>query len=62
MTWYRLVLLLFLSLGLGGCWERWTRPHPSPTAPYAQDEHTTSGRDLPTPHFFQIERAIGPSE
>src|SRR5262245_7123295 len=55
MIWCRLVLLRLLPLGLGGSWERSTRFHSPPTAPYAQDRPTASGEDdLPTPRFFQL--------
>ena len=63
MTWYKLVLLLLLPLGLGGCWERSARLSASPTAPYAEDRFTApGGDDLPTPRFFQFDRSTGSSE
>ena len=63
MIWYRLVFLLLLPLGLGGCWERSTRLLSSPTVPYAHDGLTApGGDDLPTPRFFQIDRSLGSSD
>ena len=63
MIWHRLVFLLLLLLGLGGCWERSARPPSSPTAPYAQDRLTApGGDDLPTPRLFQIDRSRDASE
>lgn len=63
MIWLRLVCLLLLPLGLGGCWERSTRLSPSPTTPDAQYGPSASeGDDLPTPRFFQLERSTDPSE
>ena len=62
MFWYRLVFLLLLPLGLGGCWELSTRVSASPTAPYGQDGFTSPGEDAPpTPRFFQFERTQDPS-
>ena len=63
MIWHRLVFLLLLPLGLGGCWELSTRSSSSPTTPYAQYGLSSPGEnDPPTPRFFQIERSAGPSE
>jgi hypothetical protein len=63
MIWYRLIVLLLLPLGLGGCWERSTRLQASSTAPYAWDGITTSrGDDLPTPRLFQIDNSRSFSE
>ena len=63
MIWYRLILLLLLPLGLGGCWEHSTRLHASPTTPHTQDGLTaTRGDDLPTPRLFQIDRSTSFSE
>jgi hypothetical protein len=63
MIWYTVVLLLLLSLGVGGCGDRSPRLRSSPTAPYAEDEPTNPrGDDLPTPRFFQIDRSTGGGE
>ena len=63
MIWYRLIVLLLLPLGLGGCWEHSARLQSSATAPYAWDGLTTSrGDDLPTPRLFQIDRSTSFSE
>lgn len=63
MIWHRLVFLLLLPLGLGGCWELSTRPSSSPTEPYTRYGSSSLGvDDPPTPRFFQIERSTGPSE
>jgi hypothetical protein len=63
MIWHRLVFLLLLPLGLGGCWDLSTRPSSPSTVPYAQGGLSSPvGDDLPTPRFFQIERSTGPSE
>ena len=53
MTWYRLVFLVLLLLGLGECWERSTRLPSSPTAPYAQDAQflTLCSRSKWSRHF-----------
>jgi hypothetical protein len=61
MIWYRLVFLLLLPLGLGGCWEHTARS--SSTAPYTQGRFADPGSDdLPTPRFFQMERNTGGPE
>jgi hypothetical protein len=63
MIWHRLVYLLLLLLGLGGCWGRSARLPSSPTASHAQDKLTApGGDDLPTPRLFQIDRSRGASE
>jgi len=63
MIWYRLIVLLLLPLGLGGCWERSTRLQASPTPPYARDGlNSPQGDDLPTPRLFQIDNSRSFSE
>jgi hypothetical protein len=63
MSWYKLVLLLLLPLGLWGCWERSARLQSSSTAPYARDGlDPQRGDDLPTPRLFQIDRSTSFSE
>ena len=63
MLWLRLVFLLLLSLGLGGCWETSSRLASPPTASSRQyGPAPLAGDDLPTPHLFQINRSVGYSE
>ena len=63
MIWHRLIFLLLLPLGLGGCWELSSSPNSSLTTPYTQyGLSSPAGDDPPTPRFFQIERSVGPSE
>jgi hypothetical protein len=63
MLWARLVFLLLLPLGLGGCWEYSTRLGPPPTASSQQYGFSSpTGDELPTPRFFQIERSEGGSD
>ena len=56
MLWPRVVFLLLLPLGLGGCWERSARLHSPPTASSSRYEPLSpAGDDLPTPRLFRIE-------
>jgi hypothetical protein len=62
MIWPRLIFLLLLPLGLGGCWERSTRLTSPRTVSYGQDRlPSATGDDLPTPRLFQIQSTTGPS-
>jgi hypothetical protein len=63
MLWARLVFLLLLPLGLGGCWEYFTRLGPPPTESSRQYGFSSpTGDELPTPRFFHIERSEGGSD
>ena len=56
MLWPRLVFLLLLPLGLGGCWERSTPLRSPPTASSSRYEPLSPAEDdLPTPRLFRIE-------
>ena len=63
MLWSRLVFLVLLPLGLGGCWESSTRLSSPPTASSSQyGLHSSAGDDLPTPRLFQYQNWSAPSE
>ena len=63
MLWPRLVFLVLLPLGLGGCWESSTRLSSPPTASSSQyGLHSSAGDDLPTPRLFQYQNWSAPSE
>jgi hypothetical protein len=56
MFWPRVVFMLLLPLGLGGCWEHSTHLHSPPTASSSRYAPLSSaGDDLPTPRLFRIE-------
>ena len=59
MLWPRLVFLVLLSLGLGGCWEYSTRLNSPTTASSSQYGFSSpvGGDDLPTPRLFQIQNS-----
>jgi len=63
MLWSRLVFLLLLPLGLGGCWESSTRLNSPPTVSSSQyGLDSPAGDDMPTPRLFQIQNWSAPSE
>jgi hypothetical protein len=58
MLWPRLVFLVLLPLGLGGCWEYSTRPSSPTTASSSQYGFSSPVEDdLPTPRLFQIKNS-----
>jgi len=60
MIWYRLVFLLLLPLGLGGCWERSTSLSSSLGPSSTLDRPTSpAGDEVPTPRFFQLDYSTG---
>jgi hypothetical protein len=63
MYWPRLIVLLLLPVGLGGCWELSTRTRAPATA--SSDLYGLSApasEDLPTPRLFQLQHAPSPAE
>ena len=63
MLWPRLVFLVLLPLGLGGCWESSMRLRSPPSASSSPSGlYSSGGDDLPTPRLFQLQHAPSPSE